>query len=576
MCLLSFALGHRRWGSAAGLVRTALIAAVAALALSGPEARAHGGEDHSHGDQPAVAVTTAQPRVSAQSGTYELVGILQGERLAIYLDRFSDNAPVTDARMEVMVGDDTVPAERNPDGTYSVSSPRFAGSGTVELAFAVTGKDGDDLLTGTLALPDRAPPIAAPAQLSPLQKAQQLFSRVDHRVILIAGIVLGALVGLGLRARRVVPIAALALLTVLALTSAAYAHEGEDHSHGARATPAQPASDTSRRLPDGSVFVPKPTQRLLELRTTVTKPETAERAYNLIGRVISDPNRSGLVQSINGGRVIAPEPGLPQLGRAVRKGEVLAQVEPALPAADRATLAEKAGDIEQQIALVEAKLQRLRRLAASGTAPAAQVTDAEIELESLKRRREIIRETRAAPEVLRAPIDGVIASVRVVAGQVVQAQDVLFQIIDPKALWVEALVFSEIDPASIGEATATATDGKTMKLAYKGWSRALQQQATIVQFAIVDPPSSISVGQPLTVLAKRKGQAVAGIVLPRDAVVRGNNGEAIVWRHAEPERFEARPVRTEPLDAARLVIVAGVGNGERVVVRGAELVNQIR
>ena len=572
MRVLYLAPGYRKRNFLAGLVRTVLV--VVLLALTGQEAHAHGGEDHSHGDQPVTAVTTAQPRVSAQSGTYELVGILQGERLTIYLDRFADNAPVTDANMEVLVGDETVTAERRPDGTYAVGSQRFAGSGTVELAFAVTGKDGDDLLTGTLALPDRAPPVAAPAQRSPLQEALRLFSRIDHPVILIAGIVLGVLVGFVFRARRLVPMAALALLTVLALTGAAFAHE--DENQGTTTAAAQPASDAPRRLPDGSVFVPKPTQRLLEVRTTVSKPETAERAYNLIGRVISDPNRSGLVQSINGGRVIAPEAGLPQLGKAVRKGEVLASVEPALPAADRATLAEKAGDIEQQIALVEAKLQRLRRLAASGTAPAAQVTDAEIELDSLKRRREIIRETRAAPEVLRAPIDGVIASARVVAGQVVQAQDVLFQIVDPKALWVEALVFGEIDPASIGEATGTATDGKSMRLAYKGWSRALQQQATVVQFAILDPPPSISVGQPLTVLAKRKGQTLAGIVLPRDAVVRGGNGEAIVWRHAEPERFEARPVRTEALDAARLIILAGVGNGERIVVRGAELVNQIR
>ena len=39
---------------------------------------------------------------------------------------------------------------------------------------------------------------------------------------------------------------------------------------------------------------------------------------------------------------------------------------------------------------------------------------------------------RVAPEVLRAPIDGVMALSRVVAGQVVQAQDVLFQIVDPE------------------------------------------------------------------------------------------------------------------------------------------------
>jgi len=35
-------------------------------------------------------------------------------------------------------------------------------------------------------------------------------------------------------------------------------------------------------------------------------------------------------------------------------------------------------------------------------------------------------------------------------------------------------------------------------------------------------------------------------------------------------------VRTEPFDATRVLIAAGIGEGERIVVRGAELINQIR
>jgi ABC-type phosphonate transport system ATPase subunit len=35
-------------------------------------------------------------------------------------------------------------------------------------------------------------------------------------------------------------------------------------------------------------------------------------------------------------------------------------------------------------------------------------------------------------------------------------------------------------------------------------------------------------------------------------------------------------VRTEPFDATRLVIRAGVDAGERIVIRGAETINQIR
>ena len=90
-----------------------------------------------------------------------------------------------------------------------------------------------------------------------------------------------------------------------------------------------------------------------------------------------------------------------------------------------------------------------------------------------------------------------------------------------------------------------------------------------------DPPATLAVGQPVRVTVQN-GTSVKGIILPRDAVVRGGNGETLVWRHTDPERFEARPVLTEPFDAARIVVRGGLSDGERIVVRGAQTINQIR
>ena len=386
-------------------------------------------------------------------------------------------------------------------------------------------------------------------------------------------LLVGVILGLTLRRSRRWRAAAVLLLVLPLIERAAHAHEGHDHGSESKALAAP--GDTARRLPSGQLFVPKPMQRILDVRTVVAKSETVAKAVVLVGRVITNPNRSGLVQSIHGGRVSAPEQGLPRLGQPVAKGDVLATVEHAIPAADRTTISERSGEIEQLIAIAEGRLARLRPLAERSVVPQSQISDAETELEGLKRRRDVIRDTRIAPEVLRAPIDGVIAASRVVAGQVVQAQDLLFQIVDPASLWVEAFDYGEIDPATLKEATAVGAGSTPMKLAFQGWSRALQQQATIVQFAIVDPPPSIRVGQPVTVTAKRS-DSVTGVIISRDAVVRGGNGETIVWRHVEPEQFEARPVRTEPFDAANVLIAAGVGSGDRIVTRGAELINQIR
>lgn len=540
-------------------------------------------EGHDHGAPDPAATTTASPRVALHSDAYELVGVLSVDRLGLYLDRFATNEPVTDAKIAVTVGgDEELQAEPRPDGTYDIRSLKFLGEGPLELIFSVTHHTGDDLLIGSLRLPLRpAAAPASPARPSPLQALQSL---PDIRVgtvevpmpyaIAGASLALGFLLGLALRSRsRLVPATGLGLILVLATTAFALSHEG--HDHGSETKAALPAGDTPRRLPDGTLFVPKPTQRLLEVRTTVTKPEAAAKATTIVGRVIADPNRGGVVQSINGGRIVPTENGLPRVGQTVSKGDVLAQVELPLPQADRTTIAERSGEIEQQIALAETKLKRIRGLAERGITPQSQIVDAETELEGLRRRREIVRSTRIEPEVLRASADGVIAAVRVAPGQVVQAQDLLFQIVDPKGLWIEALAYGEVDPAKVTSASARTADGTPLKLFFQGFSRALQQQATVVQFAVEDPPPALQVGQPVTVVVQN-GATVSGILLPREAVVRGGSGEALVWRHTDPERFEARPVRTEPFDATRVVIRAGVSEGDRVVTRGAELVNQIR
>src|SRR5215208_3919160 len=538
-----------------------------------PQAIAHEGHDHS--DAPAmVPMVGGLPRLSTSSEAYELVAVLDGGRLTIYLDRFEDNAPLTDAMIVVSIDGEAVAAEPATDNTYVLTSGLFSGKSSVELVFDIKASEADDLLIGTLVLPAKSTTGTGSDSRSWLGRIWTALRHGidDHLALLGFALFVGAALGLAIR-HRVFRATVILLVAIPLMGRIADAHAGHHDAEDATALVAP--GDTARRLPGGQVFVPKPMQRVLDVRTVIAKPQTVAKSTVLVGRVITNPNRSGVVQSINGGRIIAPEPGLPRLGQTVSKGDVLASIEPAMPVADRTTISERSGELEQMIAVAEAKLRRLRPLADRGVTPQSQIADAETELEGLYRRRDVIRETRIAPEVLRAPIDGVIASSRVVSGQVVQAQDMLFQIVDPMSLWVEAFNYGEIDPATLKHATAAGTGSRPMKLSFQGWSRALQQQATIVQFAIVDPPETIRVGQPVTVTAQQS-DSVSGTIISRDAVVRGSNGEAIVWSHIGPEQFEARPVRTEPFDAASVLVAAGVTHGERIVVRGAELINQIR
>ena len=165
------------------------------------------------------------------------------------------------------------------------------------------------------------------------------------------------------------------------------------------------------------------------------------------------------------------------------------------------------------------------------------------------------------------------------AGQVVEAQALLFQIVDPENLWVEALAFDTATAMRIersaSDAVATTSSGRKVPLAFTGRAIALRQQAVPLRFKVKAGHNGLSVGEPLTVEAPID-ETLSAIPVPRASVVRGANGQSIVFAHAEAERFQPRVVETAPIDAERLGITAGLEPGTRIVVRGTELINQVR
>jgi membrane fusion protein, heavy metal efflux system len=152
---------------------------------------------------------------------------------------------------------------------------------------------------------------------------------------------------------------------------------------------------------------------------------------------------------------------------------------------------------------------------------------------------------------------------------------VLFQIVDPKSLWVEALVFDPSVPDLADEASATVAGALSLKLTFIGRSRAQQQLSTVMHFAIADASPSLNIGSPVTVYARTK-ERTSGIVVPKAAVVTASSGERVVWVHRDPERFHPRTVKVRPIDGDRVLIEAGLDLGDRVVVSAVELLNQVR
>jgi cobalt-zinc-cadmium efflux system membrane fusion protein len=327
------------------------------------------------------------------------------------------------------------------------------------------------------------------------------------------------------------------------------------------------------RLPDGSVNVPKLAQRRMGLRTVLAPLGKAAGSVELSGRVVMDPNAGGRVQAAHGGTVEPGPQGLPVAGQSVRKGQLLAYLrhhaEPYAQANQQSQLAELRASRE----VAEQRLRRLESL--EGTTPRKEIEAARAELAGLKAREGSIGGSLTARQPVVAPVAGVVARADVVVGQVVDAREVMFEVIDPARLLIEAVAADPALAASLAAAELKSPPG--YRLTPVGAARALRDGVLPITFraASAKDAAPLAVGQPVTVVARLKTET-EGIVLPAAAVVRNPSNEPVVWIKVAAERFVPQPVQLQVLDAGTVLVTQGLAPDNRVIVQGAALVNQIR
>lgn len=346
----------------------------------------------------------------------------------------------------------------------------------------------------------------------------------------------------------------------------AWAHGDEDHGTAQAAVVS--ATDKPQRLPDGRVFVPKETQRRLEIWTIVAEEKSVQRTEELNGHVVMDPGTGGRVQSMQAGRIEAAAKGLPVVGSRVQKGDVLAYVQPALGSMERTNSRAEQGDIKARLVLAEKQLARLKEL--SGSVPQKDIDAAETEVAALRGRSHALA-TGNGRQALRAPVGGIIATSSVINGQVVETKDVLFEIIDPKHMMIEALAF---DPRSIHRLTGATLAGSATELTYQGGAASLRDGAIPLFFRLTGAAIPLVLGQAVKVIIKT-GESVKGTPLPASAVVKNGANENVVWVHERAETFRPVPVRVTAIDGANL-LAQGLTPGQRIVTSSATLINQIR
>ena len=133
----------------AGLVLLAMTATLMSSALAGGDSS----DGHSHGTAAPVVpmpMNAASTRLTSQTDQFELVGVLEGKVLTMYLDQFATNTPVSKAQIEVASGSWKATATEIAPAIYTVSADAWTQTGRYPLTLTVLAGDETDLMDATL------------------------------------------------------------------------------------------------------------------------------------------------------------------------------------------------------------------------------------------------------------------------------------------------------------------------------------------------------------------------------------------------------------------------------------------
>lgn len=545
--------------------RNAALAGLLALTL--PSAiLAHGGEDH--GAPAAARPAAVEMGFGAEGSSFQAVLVPGDGRTLLYLADADTNAPVASAVIEAEAGDWQGRAlESRTQGVYELGWA--AGTEGTDVTLMVSAGGRDDLVLVTAVRRDAhpPPPVRAEAESeSTWNLARQMIEVTDKRILATGGGV-GALLLIGaivlVRRRRGIVVAALTA-GLLGVSSPAFAHGGEDHG---QAPPAQSAAP-----PGAPIVMPKATQFLLGLRTQRIEPREAADTIRVVGRVVPDPGGYARVQPSQPARIVSdPAFPIPVPGQAVKRGQVLAVLEPTLSMLEKGDKRAALYRVESELAITERELARLETL---GTLVAAkQVETARIRLDQLRKEKAQIAGTSLGRELLMAPVDGLVTDVHVVPGEVVTPERVLVEIVDPTRLRIEAVIHDFTAARRISGATAAtkAVPDRTFPLTLLGSSPKIDpaDQGIHAIFQVAPAQAGfLNLGMPVDVFLAT-GTTRMRSAVPREAIAEVG-GRQVVFVRTVPEAFEIRPIRIDRAIGALVDVAEGVDPGDRVVVQGIE------
>ncbi|WP_158675437.1 efflux RND transporter periplasmic adaptor subunit [Thiohalobacter thiocyanaticus] len=531
---------------------------------------AHNGIDH--GDDAAAAEIhrISEPRFAERTERTEVVGILSGSRLELFIDAPGSNRPLDFDQVTVEADGNSFSATRIDAGHYRIPANWIRPGTEHSLLLTLTSPDRHDLVATsitTAGTPDMGQAAWQPEDVA-----------IWASIGLLAVFTLW-LIRLGLPGHRYSHltfdvVVATAVIAVVAVAS------GMVPLHtNAEATTS--STDTGhedprlefriRRLPDGSLYVPKPAQRKLGIQTRLPQTAQGHNSISLVGKVQASPSGSADIVAALNGSLVPPEGGFPRPGQKVEKDQLLATLKPTLDPEQRADKESELAYLERDIYLIRKQIDRIKSQKVVRQDNSVQLDIREAELKGFLGRKRALERMFHAEIEIRSPIAGVVTEVGITAGENVKQGDSLFQVIDPESLWVEVISYDDGVIGTLSKA-AIQSPGSRRALEFIGQGSQLRALGTPLYFDI-ENPAGLNAGE-LVNVDIWYGAEIAGIRIGEEAVSVDPRGSRVVWAHVEPERFAPRSVaEISPVAPGTAFIAGDFDPSVPLVDTGAALLN---
>jgi cobalt-zinc-cadmium efflux system membrane fusion protein len=335
------------------------------------------------------------------------------------------------------------------------------------------------------------------------------------------------------------------------------------------------ASKTSPDVGTGSAKVSDAQKQYLSIEAVAVSQ--AVDLLDLPGRVTFRPQTQAAVGATVAGRVVAV---LVRAGEVVRADAPLLTIESADAGTTRATLDQAATRLDSAGSVFRRQVEMVEKgvgLEFERQEAEARLKEARAEYERARNAADLIGSGQGIRVTVRAPADGVVITIRTAVGATVApGGEALLELGDPTRLQVVAQVpEGDLRRIAVGQEAEVELPALAARTAARveNFSPRVDPESrrTQVYLALAKRIDGLRAGM-LAQVALRVG-AKAEVSVPVSAVLIKDGKRRVVYVEREDGSFEAREVQTGRNRDGRVSILQGLTAGERVVVRGALLLD---